>query len=152
MQSATHLAHKSSLSVRCLFSISFVWILGTRVIHFKVKTRQRDQKKKSLSFPQIFFPNLPWNPQPPPGRPETPCWPACTREGTWADWVLQEGGLFRVPPPCHSLCAGSQFCSQWDLYLTPRVLDREHRRKGRVSSPSFHPVSFTPSTLGTTRV
>ena len=46
MQSATHLAHKSSLSVRCLFSISFVWILGTRVIHFKVKTRQRDQKKK----------------------------------------------------------------------------------------------------------
>ena len=51
MQSATHLAHKSSLSVRCLFSISFVWILGTRVIHFKVKTRQRDQKKKKPFFP-----------------------------------------------------------------------------------------------------
>lgn len=101
-RAASRLAHKSSLSIHCLSSISFVWILGTRVIRFKVNTRQSDhkKKKKSSSFPQIFFPNLPWNPQPPPGRPETPCWPAHTGEGTWADWVLQEGGLFKAPPPC----------------------------------------------------
>ena len=49
MQSTTRLAHKNSLSVCCLFSISFVWILGARVICFKVKTRQRDQKKRKKS-------------------------------------------------------------------------------------------------------
>lgn len=53
MQSTTRLAHKNSLSVCCLFSISFVWILGARVICFKVKTRQRDQKKKKK---KLFFP------------------------------------------------------------------------------------------------
>ena len=153
MQSATHLAHKSSLSVRCLFSISFVWILGTRVIHFKVKTRQRDQKKKKAFLsPRSSF-------QTSPGIPNLLLAGRRPRAGQHAreKGLGQTGSCRREvssgsPPPCHSLCAGSQFCSQWDLYLTPRVLDREHRRKGRVSSPSFHPVSFTPSTLGTTRV
>lgn len=49
-RAATRLAHQSSLSVSCLFSISFVWILGTRVIRFKVKTRQRDKKKKKAAL------------------------------------------------------------------------------------------------------
>lgn len=138
-----------TLSVCCLFSISFVWILGARVIRFKVKTRQRDQKKrkKSCSFPLDLLSE-------PPLESPTSSWQA-------GDPVLASmherrdlgrlgpagGRSLQGPPPCHSLCAGSQFCSRWDLYLTPRVLGREHRRKGRVSSPSFHPVSFTPSTL-----
>ena len=71
-RAATRLAHQSSLSIRCLFSISFVWILGTRVIRFKVKTRQRDKKKKKPLFPQISFPNTPWHPRAPPDWPELP--------------------------------------------------------------------------------
>lgn len=62
-RAATRLAHQSSLSVSCLFSISFVWILGTRVIRFKVKTRQRDKKKKSRSFPRSPFQTSPGIPE-----------------------------------------------------------------------------------------
>lgn len=55
-RAATRLAHKSSLSIHCLSSISFVWILGTRVIRFKVKTRQSDhKKKKALLSPRSSF-------------------------------------------------------------------------------------------------
>lgn len=52
-RAASRLAHKSSLSIHCLSSISFVWILGTRVIRFKVNTRQSDHKKKKK---KLFFP------------------------------------------------------------------------------------------------
>lgn len=108
----------------CLFfSVSFLWVLGARVIGFKAKAK--------LSFPQIF-PKLPLGSSS-PGRPES-CpggmGAARTRAG------LGKGG--RSPhafPLWRSSLAGSRFCLRWDLYVIPRVLGKEQGRKGHPPHP-----------------
>lgn len=131
-RATTHLAHKSSflLLFVCFPFLSF----DAHVVGFKVKTRQHWQKA-------VLPAKLP---QTPLGtsdllagrRAAQAAWgPAHTRRS------LADGRALGGFPLCPSSLAGShaRFCLRWDLYKTPRVLDREQGSTG-------HPPFTSPCT------
>lgn len=115
----------------CLFSISFLWVLGACVIGFKAKAK--------LSFPQMF-PRLPLGSSS-LGRPES-CPGGMGAAHTHAG--LGKGGR---SPHAFSLAQFTSrvtFCLRWDLYMIPGVLGIEQGRKGHPPSPPLAPLPPPP--------